>query len=62
MPPIIVALANNTFLFDLFDLSSVRTVVNGASGLDQSLVDKLHAVQPNWTILTAYGLSLTSPR
>ncbi|KAK0633799.1 hypothetical protein B0T14DRAFT_507874 [Immersiella caudata] len=57
VPPIIVALANNAFLFDLFDLSSVRTVVNGASGLDQSLIDKVHAVQPDWTILTAYGLT-----
>lgn len=55
VPPIIVALANNAFLFELYDLSSVRTVVNGASGLDKGLVDKLHALQPNWTVLTAYG-------
>jgi hypothetical protein len=58
VPPIIVALAGNAFLFEVFDLSSVTTVVNGASGLDQSLVDKLHALQPNWRILTAYGTSL----
>lgn len=55
MPPIIVALATNPFFFEVFDLSSVNTVVNGAAGLDRGLLDKLHAQQPNWKILTAYG-------
>jgi len=55
VPPIIVALATNPFLFEVYDLSSVETVVNGAAGLDQGLVDKLHAQQPSWKLLTAYG-------
>ncbi|KAK0701266.1 hypothetical protein B0H67DRAFT_595721 [Lasiosphaeris hirsuta] len=57
VPPIIVALATNPFLFEVFDLSSVTTVVNGAAGLDKSLVDKLHVQQPRWKVLTAYGLT-----
>lgn len=55
VPPIIVALATNPFLFEVFDLSSVTTIVNGAAALDQSLSEKLHALQPNWKVITAYG-------
>jgi hypothetical protein len=55
VPPIIVALTTNPFLFEVYDLSSVKAVVNGASGIDQSLADKLHAQQPSWKLLAGYG-------
>ncbi|KAH6855930.1 hypothetical protein B0I37DRAFT_366142 [Chaetomium sp. MPI-CAGE-AT-0009] len=59
VPPIIVALTNNPFLFDVFNLSSVTSIVNGASGLDQSLMDKVYAQLPKCKVLTAYGLTET---
>ena len=55
MPPIVVALTNNPFLFEVFDLSSVTSIVNGASGLDQSLMDKVYARLPKCKVLPAYG-------
>ncbi|KAK3290800.1 uncharacterized protein B0H64DRAFT_368292 [Chaetomium fimeti] len=60
VPPIVVALTNNPFLFEMFDLSSVTSIANGASGLDRSLADKVYAQLPNCKVLPGYGLTETA--
>lgn len=55
VPPILVALATNPFLAELFDLSSVTSLVSGAAPLDKTLSGKLKELQPRWSVLAAYG-------
>ncbi|RFU79722.1 amp-dependent ligase [Trichoderma arundinaceum] len=57
IPPILAALANNTFLLDLCDLSSVKSIVTGAGGLSKELSDKIRSLRPSWTMLSGYGLT-----
>ncbi|KAF7563749.1 hypothetical protein G7046_g407 [Stylonectria norvegica] len=59
VPSILAALAANDFLFDLFDLSTVRSIVTGAAALSGDLTAKLHVLQPKWQFLHAYGLTET---
>lgn len=49
------ALAVNTFLFDIYDVSSVNSIVTGAAPFDKQLAEKLHAIQPAWQLLPGYG-------
>ncbi len=56
MPPILVAMVSNPVLFEMFDLSSIATIVSGSAPLDKSLADRVHALQPKWRILGAYGM------
>ncbi|KAK4105140.1 acetyl-CoA synthetase-like protein [Parathielavia hyrcaniae] len=57
VPPILVAMVSNPVLFDMFDLSSITTIVSGSAPLDKSLADRVHSLQPQWRILGAYGLT-----
>ncbi|KAK3984773.1 hypothetical protein QBC44DRAFT_353478 [Cladorrhinum sp. PSN332] len=57
VPPVIVALVTNPFLLQLHDLSSVTSIVNGSALLGKSLAERLLALQPNWKIIAAYGLT-----
>ncbi|KAL5334144.1 hypothetical protein BJX70DRAFT_30290 [Aspergillus crustosus] len=59
VPPILAALAANPFLLSLFDISSLRAIVTGAAALDSTLAGKLHALQPRWKFIHAYGLTET---
>ena len=56
VPPILVAMVSNPLLFEMFDLSSITTIVSGSAPLDKSLADRVHALQPKWRILGAYGM------
>ncbi|KAJ0414846.1 hypothetical protein BJY00DRAFT_320714 [Aspergillus carlsbadensis] len=59
VPPILAAFAANPFLLNLFDISSVQTIVTGAAALDRVLASKLHDLQPHWKFNHAYGLTET---
>ncbi|XDG05069.1 hypothetical protein ABKA04_004684 [Annulohypoxylon sp. FPYF3050] len=59
VPPILAALADNPFLFEMFDLSTVRTIVTGAAPLSKSLAQRIETLQPMWKLLHAYGLTET---
>lgn len=48
-------MAANPFLFKLFDLSSVTSVITGAAALSQELAGKLHSLVPKWHFLHGYG-------
>lgn len=50
-------MVSNPVLFEMFDLSSVTTIVSGSAPLDKSLADRVHALQPKWRILGAYGMN-----
>ncbi|KAF3763942.1 hypothetical protein M406DRAFT_51177 [Cryphonectria parasitica EP155] len=60
IPPILAALANNPFLLDMVDLSSVDSIVTGAGGLTKELSEKIGKLRPNWKMLPAYGLTETA--
>ncbi|KAL6863368.1 putative NRPS-like protein biosynthetic cluster [Amphichorda felina] len=60
VPPILAALAANPFLLQMFDLSSVESVVTGAAPFDRAVAEKLHKHVPGWKFLHAYGLTETS--
>jgi hypothetical protein len=49
-------MVSNPVLFEMFDLSSITTIVSGSAPLDKSLADRVHALQPKWRILGAYGM------
>jgi acyl-CoA synthetase (AMP-forming)/AMP-acid ligase II len=59
VPPILAAMAANPFLFQLFNFTSVRSVVTGAAALSLDLAEKLLALQPKWQFLHAYGKLFT---
>ncbi|KAL2825067.1 hypothetical protein BDW59DRAFT_146767 [Aspergillus cavernicola] len=59
VPPILAAFAANPFLLNLFDISSVQSIVTGAAALDRNLATKLHDLQPHWKLIHAYGLTET---
>ncbi|KAL4869853.1 hypothetical protein BDV12DRAFT_208180 [Aspergillus spectabilis] len=59
VPPILAALAANPFLLNLYDISSVQSIVTGAAALDRTLAGKLHDLQPHWKFIHAYGLTET---
>ncbi|KAL4879271.1 hypothetical protein BJY04DRAFT_229202 [Aspergillus karnatakaensis] len=59
VPPILAAFAANPFLLDLYDISSVQSIVTGAAALDKTLAGKLVALQPHWKFIHAYGLTET---
>ncbi len=54
-------MVSNPLLFEMFDLSSITTIVSGSAPLDKSLVDRVHALQPKWRILGAYGMEQPQP-
>jgi hypothetical protein len=58
VPPILAAFAANPFLLNLYDISSVQSIVTGAAALDRTLAGKLHDLQPHWKFIHAYGTSL----
>ncbi|KAM3478264.1 hypothetical protein MY5147_002302 [Beauveria neobassiana] len=60
VPPILAALAANSFLMEPFDLSSVSSVVTGAAALDPTVAGRLKLLQPRWEFLHAWGLTETS--
>ncbi|KAL4928071.1 uncharacterized protein BDV17DRAFT_298800 [Aspergillus undulatus] len=60
VPPIISALVNNPFLFELYDLSSVTSVITGSGPFGPRLADALSKVRPNWQVLPGYGLTETA--
>ncbi|KGQ06861.1 putative 4-coumarate--CoA ligase 2 [Beauveria bassiana D1-5] len=55
VPPILAALAANSFLMEPFDLSSVSSVVTGAAALDPTVAGRLKLLQPRWEFLHAWG-------
>ncbi|KAL2867350.1 acyl--CoA ligase [Aspergillus lucknowensis] len=59
VPPILAAFAANPFLLDLFDISSVQSIVTGAAALDRNIAAKLHNLRPHWKFIHAYGLTET---
>ncbi|KAL3482093.1 hypothetical protein BJX99DRAFT_82061 [Aspergillus californicus] len=59
VPPILAAFAANPFLLNLFDISSVQSIVTGAAALDRNIAGKLHDLQPHWKFIHAYGLTET---
>ncbi|KAI9367804.1 hypothetical protein BJX61DRAFT_551012 [Aspergillus egyptiacus] len=59
VPPILAAFAANPFLLNLFDISSVQSIVTGAAALDRNVAGKLHDLQPHWKFIHAYGLTET---
>ncbi|KAL4922592.1 hypothetical protein BDW62DRAFT_215651 [Aspergillus aurantiobrunneus] len=60
VPPIISALVNNPFLFELYDLSSVASVVTGSGPFGPRLAEALSKVRPSWQVLPGYGLTETA--
>ncbi|KAL2845911.1 hypothetical protein BJY01DRAFT_177131 [Aspergillus pseudoustus] len=59
VPPILAAFAANPFLLNLYNISSVQSIVTGAAALDRHLATKLHNLQPHWKFNHAYGLTET---
>ncbi|KAL8870182.1 MAG: hypothetical protein Q9198_007695 [Flavoplaca austrocitrina] len=55
VPSIIAALAANPFLFDIYDVSSVKAVVSGSASFGPHMAEALQKVQPTWQILPGYG-------
>ncbi|KAL6712841.1 hypothetical protein ACLMJK_009553 [Lecanora helva] len=69
VPAIIAALTANSFLFEIYDVSSVKSVVTGSAPFGPRMAEALKAVQPNWQVSPGYGLtesgvivSITSPK
>ncbi|KAL4880710.1 hypothetical protein BJY04DRAFT_207902 [Aspergillus karnatakaensis] len=60
VPPIISALVNNPFLLELYDLSSVRSVITGSGPFGARLAEALSKVCPTWQVLPGYGLTETA--
>ncbi|KAJ5220197.1 NRPS-like protein biosynthetic cluster [Penicillium chermesinum] len=60
VPPIISAMVNNPFLFELFDLSSVKSVVTGSGPFGARLAEALRKIRPSWQVLPGYGLTETA--
>lgn len=58
VPPIISAMVNNPFLFDLFDLSSVKSIITGSGPFGARLADALSKIRPSWQVLPGYGMCL----
>ncbi|PLB49028.1 acetyl-CoA synthetase-like protein [Aspergillus steynii IBT 23096] len=59
VPPILAALAASPALLQLYDLSSVTSVLTGAAPLDRSLAQRLSCLQPAWAFLHVFGLTET---
>ncbi|KAM3067693.1 hypothetical protein ACMFMG_011433 [Clarireedia jacksonii] len=59
VPTIIAALTNNSFLFDMYDVSSVKSVVTGSAAFGPRMAGAFKKVQPSWQILPGYGLTET---
>ncbi|KAK3936082.1 hypothetical protein QBC46DRAFT_420408, partial [Diplogelasinospora grovesii] len=57
VPSVLAALIGNPFLFKVFDLSSVESVYVGAGTVSGELHAKTNAAQPNWNLVTGYGLT-----
>jgi len=55
VPGIISALAKNSFLLDIHDCSSLRSIVCGAGPLSKEISTLLTKSKPNWSVLPAYG-------
>ncbi|KAL5343854.1 hypothetical protein BJX70DRAFT_351911 [Aspergillus crustosus] len=60
VPPIISALVNNPFLLELYDLSSVRSIITGSGPFGPRLAEALSKVCPTWQVLPGYGLTETA--
>lgn len=57
VPAIVAALTANPFLFKIFDVSSVKSVVTGSAPFGPRMAESLKAVQPDWQVLPGYGLT-----
>ncbi|KAL9029266.1 MAG: hypothetical protein Q9180_007049, partial [Flavoplaca navasiana] len=55
VPSIIAALAANPFLFDIYDVSSVKAVVTGSASFGPRMAEALKKVRPTWQILPGYA-------
>jgi acyl-CoA synthetase (AMP-forming)/AMP-acid ligase II len=55
VPAIVGALIKNPFLFQMFDLSSVKTIISGSAPFDKNLGEAVKQVRPDWKILPGYG-------
>ena len=62
VPSIIQALISNSFLFQMFDLSSVETVVTGSAAFGLKMVKALKQAQPSWKIQPGYGKLVVAPQ
>lgn len=51
----IVALIRNPFLLDIYDLSSVTSIVIGAAPFGIKTAQRLQELRPKWRILSGYG-------
>ncbi|KAE8547637.1 hypothetical protein EYB25_009430 [Talaromyces marneffei] len=60
VPAIVGALIKNPFLFQMFDLSSVKTIISGSAPFDKNLGEAVKKVRPDWKILPGYGLTESS--
>ncbi|CAI4212692.1 unnamed protein product [Parascedosporium putredinis] len=58
IPSILAALAANPVLFELYDLSSVTTIVTGGAPIYKELTDKIIGLCPTWTLIHAWGTRL----
>ena len=56
VPAIIAALTANSFLFEIYDVSSVNSVVTGSAPFGPRMAESLKAVQPGWQVLPGYGM------
>lgn len=41
-----------------YDLNSITSLCVGAASLSVEMADKVHAIYPEWKILTGYGKSM----
>ncbi|KAK2748567.1 hypothetical protein FQN57_000702 [Myotisia sp. PD_48] len=60
VPPVMIALVKNEALMKKYDLSSVRRIITGAAPLGLETAEGLFKIQPEWSILQAYGLTETT--
>ncbi|KAK2813974.1 hypothetical protein FQN50_000378 [Emmonsiellopsis sp. PD_5] len=59
VPPIVIAMVKNAELMNKYDLSSVRSLITGAAPLGAETAEHLSRLQPSWSVLQAYGGTLT---
>ncbi|KAH8660630.1 putative AMP dependent ligase/synthetase [Xylariales sp. PMI_506] len=57
VPSVLAAIIGNPYLFKIFDLSTIDSIYVGAGSISLELYQKTKAVQPNWNLVTGYGLT-----
>jgi hypothetical protein len=50
----------NPFLMEMFDVTSVTSIVSGAAPFDKNLADMVLQLKPHWKILPGYGKDFLS--